>query len=109
MAVFDTDPSDRFEQISLLPNPNEAVVCLAELREMPQETIDFFAPVVRFQHVIADEIIQPMNVFDGHRLVEHLHRFRLHTSDFAEPALELLKRASRTHPAALQNLEHALR
>ena len=72
-AVFSRD-GDRFQQQRLLLHSNQRRMGVTQFREMGQQPINAFASIRLFQHVIANEVVELLNVFNGDRLIEDLHR-----------------------------------
>ena len=72
---------------------------LAELCEVPEEAIDLLTPWLRLEHVMANEVVEPLDVLDGHRLIQDFHRLRFGANRPSEPTLVLGKRL-RHAPAA---------
>jgi hypothetical protein len=57
----------------------------AEVIEVLEEFVDLLAPRFGFQHVLADKVVQPMNVFDGDCLIQHVHRLFFDAGRLAKP------------------------
>ncbi len=81
---------------------------LAELREVADEPVDLFPPIARFEHVIADKIVQTLNVFDCNGLIEDLHGLSFNAGQLDEPALEFLKRFRSAESAVAQRLQDSI-
>ena len=69
---------DRCEQFFRQAGTNKFLMGHAQIVEMRQQSLYFFAPIVRLQHVFANELIEAVDVFDGDRLIEHVHRLAAH-------------------------------
>ncbi len=69
---------------SLPTDANQRLIGLAQLREMGQQVVDLVTPGLGFQHVLANEQIETLDILNGDRLIEHIHRFappRCHGGD----------------------------
>ena len=100
---------NRLKQLELPPHPDQALMGLAELREVIQQTLDLFSPGRGLKHVVSDETVQALDVLDGHGLVEHAHRLGPHSRLLDEPPmiLGIGRGSSKTSPLHL--LLHPLR
>ena len=69
LARFD----DRSQQFILLSNPNQHAVRFAQFCKVSEQTSYAFVPRLALEHVLADEIVESLNIFHSHRLVEDVH------------------------------------
>jgi len=57
--------------------------------------------------VLADELVQTLDVLDRDGLVEHIHRFGLHACELGDPAVILVVLVGRAKAALFHLLAHA--
>src|SRR5205814_1252485 len=100
--------SDWFEQFGLLTYSDQGCMRFAELSKMTQQAVHLFVPVTGFEHVVADEIVEAMDVLHRDCLVKDLHRFRLHSRELDEPSLKFLKCFRRPKAIAAKQLEDSV-
>ena len=96
---------DRFQQQRLLLHADQRCMGVAEFHEMCQQPIDSFAAISLLQHVVANEVVQLLDVFNRDRLVENFHRFCTDVGDFAEPVFKFGVCARDFDAAFFQQLE----
>ena len=83
LASFD----DRSQQFVLLADTNKHAMCFAQFGEVCQQSSDPLVERFAFEHVLSNEFIESLNVFDCDGLIKDIHGF----SEEAGLALQPLK------------------